>query len=316
MPIPARMNENSPICARLADTVSAVLSGYRNASTIANAASDLPNRMIETTMRTFSGCSSRIAGLKSMPTDTKKSTENASRSGSDSSAARWLSADSRITIPAKKAPSANETPNSLAEPNAMPIAVAMTQSVKSSREPVRATCQSSHGKTRRPTRSISPMNSPTLPSVSPSVRRSPSPATDGVATDGRITSASTIARSSTMSQPTAMRPLMDSSAPRLSSARSSTTVLATDSESPNTIPPPILHPQSIATPMPIAVATAICTTAPGTAILRTDSRSSSERWSPTPNISSITPISASSRVSSGSAMKPGVAGPSSAPAAR
>ena len=50
-----------------------------------------------------------------MPTDTKNSTENASRSGSDSSAARWLSADSRITMPAKNAPSANDTPNSAAD---------------------------------------------------------------------------------------------------------------------------------------------------------------------------------------------------------
>ena len=41
-------------------------------------------------------------------------------------------------------------------------------------------------------------------------------------------------RSSTTSQPTAMRPSTESSAPRCSSARSSTTVLATDSARPNT----------------------------------------------------------------------------------
>ena len=45
--------------------------------------------------------------------------------------------------------------------------------------------------------------------------------------------------------------------------------------------------------MPSSVATAICTSAPGSAILRTASRSSSEKCRPTPNISSITPISAS-----------------------
>ena len=33
-----------------------------------------------------------------------------------SSAARWLNSDSLITMPAKKAPSANETPKSAAEP--------------------------------------------------------------------------------------------------------------------------------------------------------------------------------------------------------
>ena len=49
-----------------------------------------------------------------MPTETKNSTEKASRSGSDSSAARWLSGDSRIIMPAKNAPSANDTLKSLA----------------------------------------------------------------------------------------------------------------------------------------------------------------------------------------------------------
>ena len=72
-----------------------------------------------------------------MPTETKNSTEKASRSGSDSSAARWLNADSRITMPAKNAPSAKDTPNSSAEPYAMPTAAAITHSVNSSREPVR-----------------------------------------------------------------------------------------------------------------------------------------------------------------------------------
>ena len=61
-----------------------------------------------------------------MPTETKKSTENASRSGSDSSAARWLNSLSRIIIPAKKAPSAKETSKSIADPYATPTAVAMT----------------------------------------------------------------------------------------------------------------------------------------------------------------------------------------------
>ena len=51
-----------------------------------------------------------------MPTETKNSTANASRSGSDSSAARWLSSDSRSTMPAKKAPSANDTPKISDEP--------------------------------------------------------------------------------------------------------------------------------------------------------------------------------------------------------
>ena len=44
-----------------------------------------------------------------MPTETKNSTANASRSGSVSEAARWLSSDSLRIMPAKKAPSATDT---------------------------------------------------------------------------------------------------------------------------------------------------------------------------------------------------------------
>ena len=102
--------------------------------------------MIATTASTASGSRTSTAGSNSMPTETKKSTANASRSGSDSSAARWLSADSRIIMPAKNAPSANETPNSAAAPYATPTAAAMTQSVNSSREPVFATSQRIRGK--------------------------------------------------------------------------------------------------------------------------------------------------------------------------
>ena len=50
MPSPARMNENSPICARLAATVSAVASGRPNASTMAKAATDLPTTITSSTI--------------------------------------------------------------------------------------------------------------------------------------------------------------------------------------------------------------------------------------------------------------------------
>ena len=141
------------------------------------------------------------------------------------------------------------------------------------------------------------------------------PPSDG-ASAGNSTSISTIARSSTTSQPTAMRPLAESTMPRASSALSSTTVLATDSAKPNTSAAPIAQPHSVATPAPSAVATTIWTTAPGSAILRTASRSSIENCRPTPNISSITPISASCAAISASATKPGVAGPIAMPATR
>jgi hypothetical protein len=178
------------------------------------------------------------------------------------------------------------------------------------------------------------MNAPTFASVMASVHQmlgsdapvawaastaacdaSAAPPSNG-ASAGSSTSTRTITRSSTISQPTAICPFTDSSTPRDSSARSSTTVLATESASPNTSAAPKLQPQNMAVPMPSAVATAICSKAPGIAMRLTASRSFSEKCRPTPSISSITPISASWPARSTSATKPGVAGPISTPAKR
>ena len=78
----------------------------------------------------------------------------------------------------------------------------------------------------------------------------------------------------------------------------------------------MVQPSAQARPAPSTVAKAICTIAPGTAMARTDSRSLSEKCRPTPNISRMTPISASSSASDWSATKPGVFGPTRTPAIR
>src|SRR5690606_17909932 len=100
-----------------------------------------------------------------MPTETKNNTAKASRNGNVSLAAWWLNSDSLSSMPAKNAPSANDTPNNSAEPNATPSAIASTHNVNSSREPVPATRSRIHGITRLPTRSISAMDAPTLRNV-------------------------------------------------------------------------------------------------------------------------------------------------------
>ena len=83
-----------------------------------------------------------------MPTETKNSTANASRIGSASVAARRLKSDRPTTMPARNAPSAIDTPNTAADPTAMPSAMTSTVSVNSSRDRVAATRSSSHGMTR------------------------------------------------------------------------------------------------------------------------------------------------------------------------
>ncbi len=113
-----------------------------------------------------------------------------------------------------------------------------------------------------------------------------------------------------------MRPRWVSSRRRSSIARSSTTVLATDSARPNTSPCSVGQPMLQASPQPSRVATAICASAPGIAIHFTSIRSSSEKCRPTPNISSITPSSDNWLASAWSATKPGVNGPTQMPATR
>ena len=278
--------------------------------------------MIRKVASTGIGCSIMIIGSNSMPTDTKNSTAKASRSGSESDAALWLRSP-LSSMPAKNAPSAKDTPNSFADPKATPSAIASTDSVNSSREPKPATFSSTQGMARLPTTIITATKAltfrkvqPSEPRIEPVPARSPSPAPMASARAGSSTSAATITRSSTISQPTAILPRRVSSRRRSSMARSSTTVLATDSARPNTRPCRVGQPMNQARPQPSTVAVAICTMAPGMAIAFTSSRSSTEKCRPTPNISRITPISDSSMASDGSATKPGVKGPTRMPASR
>ena len=83
-----------------------------------------------------SGASITTRGLNSMPTETKNSTAKASRSGRDSSAARCDKGEPARIMPAKKAPSAMETPNRKDAAKATPSATDSTARRNSSRLPV------------------------------------------------------------------------------------------------------------------------------------------------------------------------------------
>lgn len=77
-----------------------------------------------------------------------------------------------MTVPAKNAPSANDTLNRADARQAMPIALATTARVNRSRDPVRATCHKSRSSTRRPTTRIGAMKAETLRSVCPMLNQS------------------------------------------------------------------------------------------------------------------------------------------------
>ena len=130
------------------------------------------------------------------------------------------------------------------------------------------------------------------------------------ASAGSSTSTRTTTRSSTTSQPTAMRPFTEPSTPAvLERAQQHDRAGDREREAEHERRAQAPAPEHRGAPTPSAVATTICTIAPGMAMRRTASRSSSEKCSPTPNIISITPISASWPASATSATKPGVAGP-------
>src|SRR6266446_5390186 len=77
---------------------------------------------------------SKYKGLTSIPTDTKNRTANVSRNGTISAPTWWLSADSLITTPARKAPSARETPKTDEAPIAVPTVITTIATMKSCRE--------------------------------------------------------------------------------------------------------------------------------------------------------------------------------------
>ena len=91
-------------------------------------------------------------------------------------------------------------------------------------------------------------------------------------------------------------------------------MLATEIARPRTRPPPTPQPSAMPKPMPSSVATSVWTSAPGIAMRRTVIRSLIENSMPTPNISRMIPISASSVAIARSAISPGVNGPMTTPA--
>ena len=178
-----------------------------------------------------------VLGSKSIPTDTKNSTANASRIGRASEAARSPNSLRPTTVPARNAPSAMETPKSLAEPTAMPSAITSTASVKSSRERVAATCSRSQGIKRAPARATTATSAAILKAAMPIAMAAPCrPDCCPPSTAGSTTSAATVSRSSTTTQPTAMCPARVCRSRLSESTRISTTVLATEMAPPKTIP--------------------------------------------------------------------------------
>ena len=220
----------------------------------------------------------------------------------------------RRPAPARKAPSANETPKSSADAERDPERHRQhgerEQLARARRGRPGAAARAPRARRRR---TSGPRRRADLPSVSPTAedrppsRRSPvAEPPSGTASAGRSTRTSTVKRSSTISQPTAIRPWIVSSRSRSISARRSTTVLATESARPSTRPAP-------SAPAPAPWRARRRARSPPRSADRAGERDrrarragrASEKWMPTPNISRITPISASCGASPGRRRSPG-----------
>ena len=116
---------------------------------------------------TARGSSTRIAGLNSMPTETKKSTAKASRSGSVSCAARWLKSRLAQDHAGEEGAEREGHAEQLGRANRRRQGRSPAPPERnSSREPVCAIAWSTQGITRLPTISMTATKAATLPSVS------------------------------------------------------------------------------------------------------------------------------------------------------
>ena len=126
----------------------------------------------------------------------------------------------------------------------MPSASTSTVSVNSSREPVPATRSSSHGITRLPTPIVNATSAAIFAAVIAERRAPRLEPRVGANSAGSSTSATTVNRSSTTSQPTAIWPVGVCRSRLSARTRISTTVLATASAMPKTMPAGQPHPNA------------------------------------------------------------------------
>lgn len=142
--------------------------------------------------------------MKSIPTETKNRTANASRIGNASDAARELKSDRPTTIPARNAPKAIDTPNTFAAPTAIPNARTKTVKVMARAGNVAATRRAA-GEEAATDMSNEHEQQANL-HERPTQRQHDTGGSGRVGSErtGSRTSTRTVNRSSTTSQPTAM----------------------------------------------------------------------------------------------------------------
>ena len=244
-----------------------------------------------------------------MPTATKNSVAKISRTGMMSASTCSSNSDSETTIPARKAPRPSDNPAACVA-RATPRAMATTASMKSSREPDRATMRSSGGTSRVPRRNAAIRTTAEISSDS----AMPKPPPRWPAMTGMSASIGARLKSWTMPRPSATRACGLSISPRPMSILSATIELEMAKAPPSRSAAPNVQPPANPAAVPRSTVSGIWIAPPSSAARRTRITSLRENSTPSPNIRSATPRFASSCTRSTSATRPGVFGPMTSPA--
>ena len=277
--------------------------------------------MMNSVPSTGSGSRTRLIGSNSMPTETKNSTAKASRSGSDSSAARWLSSDSLEDHAGEEGAERERHAEELGR------AEGDAERDREHGEPEQL-ARSGVGDRVQDPRDDTPPDEQHEGDEGSDLgdgereNAGQAEAEPGARTDRRC--AASPCRQGARRAPAAARGRAPSTSPRRSASRSRcgrARSRAGAGPAARAAGPRCWRPRApgrrrgprraasratSARPSPAAWRSRSGRSRPGRRSLCTDSRSLSEKCRPTPNISRMTPISASSGASSVSATKPGV----------
>ncbi len=245
----------------------------------------LPVTRATTTPSTIMACSAMNRGSSSIPTATKKSVAKRSRRGMIS-ARTWLSnSDSETTIPARNAPSANDSPASLLA-KAVPRAISTTVSKKSSRDPVRATANKIRGTSLVPRTTTAIRAIAAIPSDRSSARKG---FPRSSVSSGSRASIGTRLRSWMMPSPRATLAWGLSASPRPSSSLRATIELEMAKAPPSRRAASMDHPIASPTTMPSAPVIGIWMPPATKATRRTRRSSARENSTPSANMRKATP---------------------------
>ena len=312
IPNPARIKENSPICAKLIPVRTAV----RKSAPPNKAPNVLKIIFPITTTSAIKPTSATprgvIAKVINIPDEVKKIALKRSRTGATNFSIRFTSFTSAKTAPIRKAPNATLNPNRSARMAPAKInpktVMRRTSSIR-----VRLANRTNPGTSKNPPTATATKNAANFSRVWPAPNQLNSPVVPKLVSIPIIAMAKI---SSTIRTPKINRAKPGRKSPMLSKTLAIIVVDEMDRIAPRKIASIVLHPKSLPILSPKKNIPAISTTAVTIATVPTSFSFRKLKWSPTENMRRITPNSAKVRISSSFTTKRihGLFGPITTPA--